>query len=489
MDSIFQLLEIHTKKIQKVLFILLLSVLSIHFIRMAFIAEGVLEPGDGISHYTIAKNAPQYPELYLDHWGKPLFTLLSSPFAQLGFEGMIIFNVLLFILTSFFLFKWGFDRLNPFAWTTPLLLLSSHVYFEMVNAGMTEILFATLLTATIHLYLSKKFVTGSILFSFSLFSRPEAILIIPCLALYLVWKKQYKAIPLLSFGFIIYSIVGYFYFKDFLWYIHNNPYPASVPFYGKGEFLSFFKSNQAIWGPFMTLFSVMGVIVLLVSIFGPKRKKAIEYTLLLIVPAATVLLVHSYIWWKGIHGSLGLTRVISTVIPLFVMISLLFINYIHKVIKQTVLIQEKYKPLISFFFSITLGILLYTKNIKFSILPVQETAMQQTLSEAANWYVSQNFTKKTYYMDPYFAFKAGLNPYETTKTGSMYAIDKENPALNLQQNDIIIWDSHFSPNDGGVSKEKIIQSPQLEIIKTFNSRDPNSRTNGNTYEIIISVVK
>lgn len=489
MGNKLQFLEIHNTKIQKGLFFMLLSALSIHFIRMAFMSEGVLEPGDGISHYTIAKNAPKYPELYLDHWGKPLFTLLSSPFAQLGFEGMIIFNVILFVLTSYLLFKWGFDRQNAFAWTAPLFLLSSLVYFEMVNAGMTEILFATLLTATIHLYLSKKFISGSILFSFSLFSRPEGLLIIPCLALYLVWKKQYRAIPLLSFGFIIYSIVGYFYFKDFLWYFHNNPYPAIVPFYGKGEFLSFFKSNQAIWGPFMTVFSVMGISILLISFFGHKRKKAIEYTLLLIVPAATVLLVHSYIWWKGIHGSLGLTRVISTVIPLFVMISLLFLNYIDKVIKQTVFIQEKYKPIISFLFSITLCILLYTKSIKFSILPVKETAMQQVLSDAADWYVSQNFSKKTYYMDPYFAFKAGLNPYDKTKAELMYAIDKENPALNLQPNEIIIWDSHYSPNDCEISKEKIIHSPQLSVIKTFKSREPEPNKHGNEYEIIISVVK
>ena len=32
--------------------------------------------------------------LYLDHWGKPLFTLLASPFAQLGFAGMKAFNAL-----------------------------------------------------------------------------------------------------------------------------------------------------------------------------------------------------------------------------------------------------------------------------------------------------------------------------------------------------------------------------------------------------------
>jgi len=56
------------------------------------ISEGILESGDAISHYQLSRYSWKYPLHLLDHWGKPLFTLLSSPFAQLGFNGYLAFG-------------------------------------------------------------------------------------------------------------------------------------------------------------------------------------------------------------------------------------------------------------------------------------------------------------------------------------------------------------------------------------------------------------
>ena len=57
---------------------------------------------DNYSHFRISKYAFNYPYLFLDHWGKPLFTILSSPFAQFGFKGIQLFNVILGLLTALF---------------------------------------------------------------------------------------------------------------------------------------------------------------------------------------------------------------------------------------------------------------------------------------------------------------------------------------------------------------------------------------------------
>ena len=60
----------------------------------AFQSEGSYGGADSFMHYYFAKYAFEQPHLLLDHWGKPLFTLMSAPFAQLGFIGIRVFNIL-----------------------------------------------------------------------------------------------------------------------------------------------------------------------------------------------------------------------------------------------------------------------------------------------------------------------------------------------------------------------------------------------------------
>ena len=62
--------------------------------------EGLLEMGDGVQHYQIARFSWRHPELFLDLWGKPLFTLLASPFAQFGHTGVVVFNTVVAVISG-----------------------------------------------------------------------------------------------------------------------------------------------------------------------------------------------------------------------------------------------------------------------------------------------------------------------------------------------------------------------------------------------------
>ena len=42
-----------------------------------FYFNGTGDSGDSPMHYLFAKYAPKHPELYFDHWAKPLFVLLA----------------------------------------------------------------------------------------------------------------------------------------------------------------------------------------------------------------------------------------------------------------------------------------------------------------------------------------------------------------------------------------------------------------------------
>ncbi len=79
------------KKNQWKLFTIGYWVISIFIV---FYFNGTGNEADSINHFLYAHYAPPHPELYLNHWAKPLFTLLASPFAQFGFIGIKLFNIL-----------------------------------------------------------------------------------------------------------------------------------------------------------------------------------------------------------------------------------------------------------------------------------------------------------------------------------------------------------------------------------------------------------
>ena len=80
---------------------------------------------DNTWHYYFSKYALTYPDFFLHHWGKPLFILLSTWFAQFGFFGIKIFNVLCGILSTIVAYKILSHLKVSFKWIiAPLLLFS-----------------------------------------------------------------------------------------------------------------------------------------------------------------------------------------------------------------------------------------------------------------------------------------------------------------------------------------------------------------------------
>lgn len=111
-------------------------------------------------------------------------------------------------------------------------------------------------------------------------------------------------------------------------------------------------------------------------------------------------------------------------------------------------------------------------------------------SRAAKWYLDYQKHSKVYYSDPYFLFKTGLGPFDQTLAQNFYVLDNENPALNRISGEIIVWEAHHGPNDGNISKEKITENPDLEVLEIILPEHGEYRTfKGDLYEIIIARVK
>jgi hypothetical protein len=68
---------------------------SILLLALVYTSTDGYGGADSFQHYMISCYSWKHPHLLLDHWGKPIFTLLSSPFSQVGYKGLLLFNVLI----------------------------------------------------------------------------------------------------------------------------------------------------------------------------------------------------------------------------------------------------------------------------------------------------------------------------------------------------------------------------------------------------------
>lgn len=157
----------------------LLVALFTMFFLLSYFAEATYDGGDGIRHYLVSRYSWLHPELLVYSWGKPFFTVISSPFSQFGMFGMTVFNILCAIASSFFCFKIA-QKLNlKYPFLAILFLCFTPIYFPTINSGLTEPFFGFILIFSIYLIFNKNFFWATLLISFLPFVRSEGYLIFP----------------------------------------------------------------------------------------------------------------------------------------------------------------------------------------------------------------------------------------------------------------------------------------------------------------------
>ena len=85
--------------------LIILVALFIFISALSLLSAGYYGGADNITHYFISRYAFRYPHLFLNAWGRPLYTILSSPFAQGGLQGLKLFNILLGLGSAWFTYR------------------------------------------------------------------------------------------------------------------------------------------------------------------------------------------------------------------------------------------------------------------------------------------------------------------------------------------------------------------------------------------------
>jgi hypothetical protein len=434
--------------------------------------------GDGIMHFFISNASWQHPELFLHHWGKPLFILLSSPFSQFGFNGLVLFNILVFVTTCIIGFKFLQQRKAPIYIQVllPLILLKAHDVANTILGGLTEPLFNLSLILALFLLNNKKYAWFALVVSTMPFLRSEGQLPVILALLILVYERQYKYIPLLTVAFIIYGISGIFVYNDFMWYFNESPYAMNNGIYGHGtwdHYLLSYKNYIGNPGLYIFLLAIPAFIYMLI------KKIQIDWSNWIFSYGVFfgILIAHSYFWATGQNGSLGLTRIATQGVPLFLVMNL-------SILGKVPLSEKIFCKAVFIIFSLAIVNAILTNKY----YPKEIAALDQQILNTADFLKNQDLgARKVYYHFPLLSFAYGENPFKDNNRLIYYTFSNLENDLRttLKPGDLIVRDSHFGPVEMALPMEKINKHPSLRIVKEFLSTNQIVDERNETEGVII----
>ena len=394
-------------KEQHFLYILITLLFLLQVFLLLF--NGITYGGaDNVNHFQIARYAFKYPELFFDLWGKPVYTTLLAPFAQLGYNAAKVLNLAIAIITILLTSRLSNQIHRGSSLFIVVLLAFAPVYFFLMITCLTEVLFSLALILAVYLFFKNKFALSAIILSFIPFIRSEGMVLFPVFALAFVLKRSYWPILLLSTGTLFYTITGYFVFSDILWIKHKFPYPMGENVYGSGSLFHFVKKSNYIFGIPFLLFLIPGIIFWLYQIFRDFSIRNNNLILFVVIVGswAGYFAAHSYVWWKGTGASLGLERVIGGVLPLAALTCIKGFEFIHKIIKNKKLAWG----LISFLAIMQIFLLFNQNQVVQKADPIQ-----RLIVKAVGFVKQTGISQKIYFFNPEFIFHLEMDPYDQSK--------------------------------------------------------------------------
>ena len=466
-------------KIEHYLLVIVCLVLSAFLILLTSQSVGLSGGSDSYGHYLIARNTWNHPSLFLNQWGKPLYNLIASPFAQFGLNGVICLNILCLIISGLLVYKITYKLNLKFAFLGFLLTVLSPVFLDNTISSLTEPLCALLVILTVYLFVFEKYTLTAVLAGFLPYSRSEGFIVLAIVAITLIIiKKQYKLIPHLFIGSLFLNTLGWIIDGDPFWVITQNPYInfelSGVNICGNGGLFHYMYAGHYTFGFFVCiiiLFTVcyfFGELILAI--------KSVNHNMLLIVMIFLAYFgAHVFIWWKGMMGSCGYVRVMIVIAPI---VSLIVVYGMKRLNDLTTTITPKHGKAITKTLILLLIInTIYTPYRYYGYrYPLAISEEQEQYRKLLDWYNNQDFENRTkIYLYPYFSIIADIDPYNQKEHLDFWASSLE----YTKKGDILIWDSHFGPNESGTpltnlesnkSWNKIHKIIPKQTILTMNDR-------------------
>jgi hypothetical protein len=365
------------------------------------------------------------------------------------------------ILTAFFAYRTVVKLEVKHPVLIIFFLCFTPLYCIMLFTTLTEILFGFVLVLAIYFFFHERFIMSAVTISFLPFARSEGYVILSIFFLAYLLKKKFKAIPFIFFGFLLFSIAGYFYYKDPLWVIHQFPYVKKHDIYTEtGPFLHFFNKRYFIIGFPLQILFLTGLFAMILKLFSGNplvRGRAFYVFFIIFLPFIVYFLFHSFLYWSGIGGSVGEIRVMAGILPLSAILCLMGYQLI-----DTVFFPERWRKIT--FAAIVISGCLYTNFTVFQY-PLKLGPEEETVKQSATWLQSRNLLKnQVYFTDLNACFFLGRDPYDLKQSNQLWSARDIN---SLPDSSLLIWDAHFGPNESKIPLDTLTKNPHFMLLKRF----------------------
>jgi hypothetical protein len=451
-----------------------LAIIAIALLIICFLFDGTGGGGDSVYHFQYAKFAAQHPENFFNHWAKPLYTIFAFPFAQFGFVGIKVFNVLMGLVSAFFSYKILQHFKTANAQFIAIVLFSITLFVNVTVSGLTEPFSAALLMVSIYFLVKDKTILGLFIISFLPFIRSEGLIILGVVFIYLIVTKKLKWSPWLISGHLVMSVIGSFYYHDLLWVFNKIPYAHVSSVYGIGTWTHFIVQLYFQIGLIEYVLFIIGCIAMVITLIKLKGKMPFVNEKLWLVYGCffAFFIAHTSFWALGIFNSMGLSRVFVSVMPLMAIIALDGLNFIKNYI---VFINNKLAIGVKYILIILIIVFPFLKTPAAYKIPddFELDASQVLIKNIVVPYLNTFKPNKTIVIaDISIPLFYNLDPFDKSKVKMIYDVEDFN---SMDSNTLLVWDTWLSVMEFGLTLEKLNQCNNLKMDTIFHITSKQGR--------------
>lgn len=420
--------------------------------------------GDGVTHYLAARIALDHPELLLDAWCKPLFTLLAAPFARLGFGGMIAFQALVGWVTLLALARTSALGGLRFPWLAPVLLVLQPGFAGALLTGLTEPLFGALVVVALWAAEGRRWGWAYLVLGCTAFVRAEGWVLMLWWALLALRRRAAWLLLPLAFAHVVYGIVGWVaVFHDPLWMFNQNPYWVSVRPYGHGGWAHFFREYPLVAGTPLACLTLVALASLVArNVIGRLGSRAADragpcadderWLLYVAGSFAAYFAAHVVFWRFGLFNSFGLVRVLIAILPLG---ALVMSREWHRAVLDRLparVVRGAAWGLAALLAFAALSDDLTTARLRALVTRVeQQRVIDDAVARVRAVYPTSGETPLVYFSHPYAAMALDLDIVDRARARQATQLEAAPPVPGS----LVVWDSWFGVVEHGVTSEDL----------------------------------
>lgn len=449
------------------------AALSVAFVAGAALTQHCHDTGDSLLHYFYARHAPAHPENLLNHWAKPLYTLLAQPWAQAGWRGVVLLNALLGVASVGLCVALARQARLQWPGAVAVAAFLAPQFIRVHYSGLTEPLFAFVLVLAAWLGARGWWAWAAAAVGLLPFVRSEGMIYQLLLAGILVALGRWRALPWLGLGYALYGLVGWLAMGwQPWWYFAQNPYDGShTATYGTGTWTYYLEKLPYVLGiPLAGLFA-LGVMVCAARAWATRRQWRTAPWLLAHVwvlgGALAMLGAHTVFWAVGGFNSFGMVRVLVGVLPLMALVA--HAGGAWLLLRLPAGRAQGLAAALLVGYVLAFPFLPNPAALKLpaDFAPHPDVALAQRLRQPP-----MQPGQRLMMSNGATPFVWDIDIFDTTRVVPLSA-----GLGGLRPGDVLVWDDWFGPIEGNLTPEALAQAaPRLQLLQHEQAPPPHSRT-------------